>query len=166
MALCKNLDRKELVRLNNGKRVRFEIQEHLGLRCRNGKTLFTLYYLVEGKKHEREMTLGEFPKIDLAQANRLARKYNKMLAEGKDPLSICKCTLPKKDKKTSKQNLFTMPLKKISKTTYTLQKKKYCIEFKDKDTYNHFLMLLSTLETNLEDLANYATDMRKLVVKK
>ena len=40
------------------------------------------------------------------------------------------------------------------------------IEFKDKDTYNHFLMLLSTLETNLEDLANYATDMRKLVVKK
>lgn len=165
MALCKNLDRKELVRLNKGKRVRFEIQDHLGLRYRNDKTLFTLYYHVEGKKHEREMTLGEFPKIDLAQANRLARKYNKILIEGKDPLSVCKCTLPKKDKKVEKQNLFTMPLKKISKTTYSIKKKKYYIEFKDEASYNHFLMLLSTVETNLEDLANYVTDMRKLIKK-
>ena len=166
MAQCKLMDKKELIHLNNGKKINFKIAEHLNTRARNGIMRFTLYYKVEGKKHAREMTLGKFPKIDLAQANRLACKYNKMLAEGKDPLSICKCTPPKKDKKNSKQNLFTMPLKKISKTTYAIQKKKYCIEFKDEDTYNHFLMLLSTLETNLEDLANFATDMCKLIIKK
>lgn len=168
MAQCKLMDKKELVRLNNGKRVRFEIQEHLGLRCRNGKTFFTLYYHVEGKKHKREMILGEFPVMSLSKANQLARKYNAMLKDGKDPLNVCRCTPVKETKQKVKesnavqQSLFTLPLNMNGKLL-TSKKKDYVVKFKSKAEYDHFCSLLLTAERAAEDLSSYITELRKMV---
>lgn len=166
MAQCKLMDKKELVRLNNGKRVRFEIQEHLCTRVRNNKIYFTFYYHVEGKKHQREMVLGNFPDMNLSKANQLARKYNAMLDEGKDPLNVCRCNPIKDDKKKEKkqelQSLFTMPLESAGKILKS-KKKEYAIYFKDKAEYQHFLALVSTIESTAEDLSSYMTELRKLI---
>lgn len=171
MAQCKLMDKKELVRLNNGKRVRFEIQDHLCTRVRKNKTYFTMYYHVEGKKHEREMILGEFPNMVLSKANLLARKYNAMLNEGKDPLDVCRCTPIKENKKKDKkkeepkqQSLFTIPLEPINNTLMT-KKKTYSIQFKSKAEYNHVLALVSTIEKTAEDLSLYMSELRKLINK-
>lgn len=168
MAQCKLMDRKELVRLNNGKRVRFKIQDHLCTRVRKSKTYFTLYYHVEGKKHEREMILGEFPVMTLSKANQLARKYNAMLKDGKDPLNVCRCTPVKETKQKVKENnavqqsLFTLPLKKNGKIL-TSKKEEYAIKFKSEAENNHFYALLLTIERTAEDLSSYITELRKMV---
>ena len=170
MAQCKLMDKKELVRLNAGKRVRFEIQDHLCTRVRKDKTCFVFYYHVEGKKNQREMVLGTFPDMTLSKANQLARKYNAMLDEGKDPLNVCRCNPVKDDKKKNKKtekkqaqlSLFTVPLESAGKILKT-KKKEYTIHFNDKAEYEHFLALVSTIESTAEDLSSYMTELRKLI---
>lgn len=171
MAQCKLMNRKELIRLNNGKRVRFEIQEHLCTRVRKDKIYFTMYYHVDGKKHEREMILGEFPNMVLSKANQLVRKYNAMLNEGKDPLEACRCMHVKENKKKDKkkeepkqQSLFTIPLEPINKALLA-KKKTYSIQFKSKAEYDHTLALISTIEKAAEDLSLYMSELRKLISK-
>lgn len=161
MAQCKLMDKKELIRLNNGKKINFKIAEHLGTRVRNGTTRFTFYYKVEGKKHAREMVLGVFPQMSLAQANKYAIKYNKLLENNQDPLEVCRCT-PVKNANQKQANIFTYEAKTFKEDRINT-KHAVTLYFKTKESYEHFLALLTTIEKLSEDISSCAGDARKLI---